>query len=551
MAAPKIIVADNVYIPKSIVDMDEIRRGYEKHLYHESKCARCDNAPLKFNDICATCPGHIGFFKTWKSEVIDEKRYIGLPKGNFDMIKRYTGVDLNDPDVEFTDLRSDVRAKHPLNFTPFKLFTGKEVINGAKMADQLSAVKQWNKVRNGLLLSVPRSGKTVMGVRLICVVKRRVLFFAHEGELLKQGLRTLRDFTDLRAPEAKIGKKLAGIIQNDDDWKEGWDTVFVTYQKLISALGNKRIRKYVLKQFGFLIVDEVHRGNADAYISILRRMDMRFNLGLTATDKRKDGKQFLIRQVIGKIVAKTDAEGLVPKVYVHDTNLTPDKVWTGQTAYTKYCSWQAEHKERNRMLIKQVFRDLRENKKNCIVIPVLRVAQAQLLVKLINKQAIYNNETKGEKWSEKLAITYIGASDKKKVMAAAREGTKTRVTIAIRQKIQDGIDVIPWTHEYLTFPVNNATNFYQMTQRICTPAEGKPDPVLRIYMDNFGLSIGCFAATWFNGVIALKYRIPPEEYEKAKLMLEKKEKSNAYSSAPKSKGRTKADGPSLRSMWSG
>jgi len=354
----KIILADNVYIPKDQVDMDKIRAGYERHVYNEKVCKKCDNLDDRFNDICSTCPAHQGFYVTWKKETINNKRYIGLPKGDLGRIERYTGIDLYDPKLKVDDRRAKVKARHPLTFTK-KLYTGKEIINGVKTCNQIRAVKTFWEYKYGIIKSVPRSGKTVMAARLICAFKRRTLFIANERELLKQGLRTMRAFTNVRELEAKHKTKLVGIIQKESDWDENWDTVFCTYQKLISAKGRKILRKYIHKKFGSLCVDEVHRANAHAYAECLNFIDTEFAWALTATDKRKDQLQFLVRQIIGPVVVKTEAEGLVPNVHVHYTGFAPKNEWSGMTAYTNANTWLAGHKERNKILVRQIFRDLR------------------------------------------------------------------------------------------------------------------------------------------------------------------------------------------------
>jgi intein/homing endonuclease len=960
---PKVIVADKVYIPRSMVDMDRIRLGYERHVYKEATCSKCSNKPDRFNDICASCPAYKGFFRTWKAEIIKEKKYVGLPKGDYKLIRKLTGIDITKPE-SIIDKRSDVKALNPLTFTK-KLYKGTEVIGGVKMANQRDAVKQFWKHKYGLLLSKPRTGKcltadaliptangfkyinnivkqnknirvatwkgtkrtkglyakksatirvtssngytvegspehkllvltanirfvwrrldkikvgdtlilkkgspiwsshdkvskiqaeflgyiiangnmvdysrpggfisistqneviagrlsliarklrfplrlddagdtpayvttgkymrqsliatglldkkvdgktipkqvlasskevlttflsayfscdsyipdkgeielcsaslqlihelqtvllaygiitrfmektswarnsetpikkqyyhlfiggtsrklflatfkirkkyvdnntysdakylvdqlplvrhalcdfkehnserasfevgkkvirlrlptvvrgknrmtrdslrqvlklmrplrsfdtklfknldkiatrddlfydtitdikvskiakpvfdisvpdalsyiangtishnTVMATRLICAFKRRTLFLVHEKELAKQALRTVRSFTNVKELEAQTGRKIVGILQKPSDWNENWDIMFSTYQKFITTAGRKLVRKHIHGKFGLLIVDEVHRANANAFSNLINFIDTRYGMGLTATNKRKDQLEFIVEQLIGPTVVETEAEGLVPTVKVHYTGFAPKQEWRGMTAYVNACSWLATHKARNILLINQIFRDLRDNPKNCIVVPVMRVEHAKYLVKLINKQGQYNNEHKKEKWSKNLAIAYIGASDKTKVMQAAREGTKTRVTIAIRTKVQEGIDVIPWNIEYLQFPINNETNFYQMTQRICTAAEDKPPPLLRIFVDDFGLSLGCFKSTWFGSVLKLKYKVTQEEFEKAKEIINMPSKSAR-------KGNTGYGGPheSIKANW--
>jgi superfamily II DNA or RNA helicase len=504
---PKIILADRIYIPKKLVDMRLIKKGYERHLYNEKKCMRCENKPDRFNDICAVCPGHLGFFKTWKKDNIKGTDYIGLPIGNRKLVYKYTGISFNDANVY--DIRANVKAKHPLTFVK-KLRDGTEKINGIRTANQKAIVKDFWKFKNGMIKAKPRTGKTVAATYLITKFKRRTLFITHEKELLKQALRTIRGFTDVRELEKKYNRKLVGIIQKPSDWNEEWDIVLCTYQKFIhKKTGIATIKKHVREKFGLIVVDEAHRGNAEAYVKFLTVMDMKYRLMLTATDKRKDGKDFLVDQFLGPVVVEDDTPAMVPNVKIHYTGITPKYEWRGMTAFVKAISWLAEHEERNKRLVKQVFKDLRENDKHCIVIPVNRVNQAIQVAQMINDQAEYNNKNKGEDWSRELALPLYDKCNPSRtyVMKAARTATETRVIVSIVKMVREGTDVEAWTHLYLQFPMSNEANFFQMTQRICTPYEGKPEPVLRIYVDNIGLSYGCFAGTWGHGIMKYKYKI--------------------------------------------
>ena len=524
----KIIVADQVYIPKADVKLSTVKKHYERHLYTESVCKKCDNKPDRFNDICATCPAYNGFYKTWRAETIKGRDYIGVPKGNWRQIKENLGIDLHEEEID--DRRSDVKAKHPLTFTK-KLYNGTEIINGVQQANQVGVIRQFWKFKNGLILARPRTGKTVIAVRLICLFKRRTIVIAHERELLRQFIRTVRQFTDIKDVEKSTGRKLVGIIQKESDWDENWDVVLCTYQKFIrNETGLKRLNKHVRKKFGLFIIDEIHRANALTYSKLVTRIDCKYNFGLTATVDRKDNAQFLVEQSMGDVVASVDNRAMNPEVKLHYTKLLPKYEWKGRSGYTKHCMWTSEHKERNILIVRQIFKDLRENPNHCIVIPVLFVAHAKLLVRMINKQARINNEKRDEKWSHELARELLGspgqsAREQDATLKAARAGTDTRVIVATRKKVAEGTDVMRWTHMYMQFPVNNAPQFYQMTQRICTAYEGKPKPILRMWVDGFGLSLGCFAATWANGVIKQKYDVSEATRKQAYLLINLKKDS--------------------------
>jgi superfamily II DNA or RNA helicase len=365
-----------------------------------------------------------------------------------------------------------------------------------------------------------------MGTALSLGLGKKTLIIAHEKELLKQFYKTLAKFTNMPALEAKAGHPVAGIIKDPKDLplikKYDWDIVLITYQAFIRpGTGTRRVKRYLAGKFGLILIDESHLGNALAYSKFLSNLDSKFAVGLSATPERKDGLERIMEEVLGPVVARTDTIGLLPQVQVHDTKMGPEKDWTGVYAHSKAATWLARNKERNKMLARQVFADLRENPNHCIIIPCLRTYQINALVKLINTHAKICNEKRGENWSELLAVPYHGKSERDKTLERIRKGTRTRVIVAERKMCGLGLDIPKLTHMYLQFPMSNGPNFYQLTQRICTPMPGgnKPQPVLRIYVDNIGISRGCFRATWWNGVVARKHHVDPVNIKKAQIII--------------------------------
>lgn len=270
-----------------------------------------------------------------------------------------------------------------------------------------------------------------------------------------------------------------------------------------------------------ILVHNCHLTAANGYTRFITKLNMKYKIGLTATPTRKDKKEFLLQWTIGPVVVKGKANSLKPTVEINYTNFKPKGAFRGRAAYTYANQWLGQNKDRKKAIVKQIFADLRADPKHSIMIPVLFVNQARNLADLINKQALFNNQNKGEKWPENMAVAYY--DDKKKqqsaLLDAARANKETRVLIGIRKMFKVGIDVPAWTHMYLTFPMNNQEDFFQMTQRICTPYEGKPKPVLRMYVDPIPLSEGCFIATYHH-IQHYKYVISKESSAAVKKIFE-------------------------------
>lgn len=507
-----ILVADRIYIPVRKVAPQKVRRAFERRLFNDKKCKSCQvyqDGDRYLHDICGPCPAHKGFYRTWAPVRLHGKDYVAVPAGNPEFVSR--ALDIKFENV--VDLRSDVPARFPLTFT--KSLHDGSVVDGVATVDQKKVLRDFTRYCRGMILARPRSGKTVMAVRLLCYLKRRIVIIAHEEELLKQFYRTLVKFTNLNALEKQHGRTIAGIVFSPADLKrahaEKWDIVLTTYQRFIrEETGIAQLNKYIRGCFGAAIVDEAHRGNASSYAAVLNKIDSKFKIALTATRERKDRLEFIMDQILGPVRAEANSIGMTPIVTVHETNFTMDYEPKGMTAYNKITRAMAEDGPRNSFIVKAIFEDLRANPKHCIVVPVLFVEHAHRLTALINRYGQYLKDTTGEQWDINLAMAYHRGVNKDAVLRAAREGKSTRVIIGIRSKVTEGIDVLPWTHMILQFPMNNFANFYQLTNRILTPYAGKPQPRLRIIVDRVGLSLGCLNATWYNGVVKYKYWFDPK-----------------------------------------
>lgn len=153
-----------------------------------------------------------------------------------------------------------------------------------RLLEQIELSRQQGYHRN-LLVSATGTGKTVMAAvdyqRLRSRLSRaRLLFVAHREEILDQSRRTfahaLRD--------ASFGDMWVGGRR-----PQMFDHVFASIQSL-TASGLEKIPR---DHFDVVIVDEFHHAAAVTYDALLRHLQPRELLGLTATPERSDGLSVL------------------------------------------------------------------------------------------------------------------------------------------------------------------------------------------------------------------------------------------------------------------
>lgn len=511
---PKIIVSNRVYIPCELVDEKLLIEHYDHYIYMEKTCAKCPVVKAKkqrpaiiripksdgtFKEMnCLSCDwgGFTGHFQSYSKVNIKGHPYWTVPSGNLRAVRKNLGISFKGA----LDIRFNKSTRYPLTFTK-KLFTGKEKRkDGSATPNQIKVIETFlaAKGQTGVIKAAPRAGKTVLATYLTCELGKPTIIMAHEKLLLDQFYNTFIEFTDIRRQEKRAGKKLLVIAKTQKDLDLDVPYLLVNYQKFITDLGIKRVVKHLSKRYSVIIVDEIHRSSSDKYNALLNRLDPRHRIGLTATDNRKDGKYILTIETLGRVVAEDKTPAMQPIVYVKKTDFKPPRQWRGKMAYGNATRWLAKHKERNIDIIKQVFTDLRKNDLHSIVIPVPGVNHAKKLTRMINKQAAYNNINKGEKWSKELAVMlWAGVKDKEAVLDKARHG-KCRVVVAITKFVRDGINVPRWTHIYVSCPGSNTENAYQMTQRVCTYYDGKPQPIIRLWLDPIDILRNCCKNTYLD-----------------------------------------------------
>jgi superfamily II DNA or RNA helicase/HKD family nuclease len=130
--------------------------------------------------------------------------------------------------------------------------------------------------RRALVIAATGLGKTFLAA-FDSLGFRRVMFVAHREELLTQAAEAFRAIR----PGDSVGWVVAGRREIDRD------LVFASVQSLRLLLDAEPA---ALEGFDYVVVDEFHHAAALTYLEVLRRIEPRFLLGLTATPYRGDNR---------------------------------------------------------------------------------------------------------------------------------------------------------------------------------------------------------------------------------------------------------------------
>lgn len=201
---------------------------------------------------------------------------------------------------------------------------------GTLREQQLEPVNNFIKAatdptRRGGIISVPCGfGKTIMSVYIACHFKRKTMFVSHKDFLNQQFLQTVKTFV----PNAKIGIiKQSKVDVDDKDF-------------VIASLQSLAMRDYdmqIFKQFGLVIIDEVHHLGAEVFCRAFMKLNVPIILGLSATLNRKDGMRKVFEHYIGKSVYKfakketTSVNVEIHKYFDPDISYSePRLLWNGK-----------------------------------------------------------------------------------------------------------------------------------------------------------------------------------------------------------------------------
>ena len=253
-----------------------------------------------------------------------------------------------------------------------------------------------------------------------------------------------------------------------------------------------------------ILVHNCHKANSNTFARIVSRWPSKIKAGVTATEKRKDQREFLIKEIVGPVVARVDIPQLQARVILHDMDyVKPKSAYKGPAGFVYATKFLSKHEKRNDTILEFVLKDIAKG--HCIIIPTHFREHVSFLVAAINELA-----------GHKIAEEFVGGSGKKN--KEHREGVleraksrKTRVVVGIRSLLQLGLNVPAWSALYYIMPMSNEPNWKQESSRILTPDDSglKRTPIIRMFVDkHMGLSLGCWSNTYKQ---SLKFKHVPTE----------------------------------------
>ena len=277
-------------------------------------------------------------------------------------------------------------------------------------------------------------GKTVIAINIACRLKLKTLFISHKDFLNVQFAERVKMFS----PDSSVG-----IIKQNKIKVEDKDFV-------VGSLQSIAMRDYdtdIFKDFGLVIIDEVHHCSAEVFSKALIKTCSPFVLGLSATLNRKDGLRKVFEWFIGipviKPINNTD-DNDIDVIYYHfnANNLEYNKIETmfnGKISAVKMLGNVVAYKPRILFIVNAIVENMNKDRQ-LLVLSERKLLLAEIYKLLSNLEGF--NYTMGY---------YIGGMSQTKLNVSA----KANIILATTHMSSEGLDIPTLNSLILVSPMSD------------------------------------------------------------------------------------------------
>jgi superfamily II DNA or RNA helicase len=289
--------------------------------------------------------------------------------------------------------------------------------------------------------------------------------------------------SETQKPLTNAKKRQVGFAKTLEDF-EKYDVCLVTVQTFHNARGQKLLKK-IRDMFTVLICDEVHMSAANKYASAVSKLNTRYRIGLSGTPARKDNRYIITESLFGPILFEAKVERLRPKISLVRTDYK--KSYKGRVLWTTMVKSLETDPARLKLMAKWAIKDAKAG--HMVLIPLSQVVPIKALTLAINRMA-----------GKKMAHAFWGGLKKdvrKKLIQDART-YKARILVGNAKLVSVGTNIPRASMLYEGFLSSNKENCEQRISRVLTPYEDKPQPGVRIFLDDFDVRRNCLRNEWFQ-----------------------------------------------------
>ena len=453
-------------LPKPVVDA--LRAGFT---YDNPEAKKLEAMGRRYHGQPAT-------YELWRNEQVSDRVWeFTLPRGGMDKLR--DALNENGLEYEVIDKRSAgdearIGAKYedPWGLQAGNIFPEHKKVLWSHQRGIVEAIRQYEQA---LVRAPTGSGKTTAVLAAIAELQVPALVIMWDTGLLKQWRERIEE--ELGIPPAQ-----QGLIQGSVCRLRG---ITLAMQQTFNKWDDRKWEK-IRGVFGLVACDEVQRYAATTFTKQIDRLDCKYRIGVSADERRKDRKQFIIYDMFGRVRHEVPKKELIDKRIIHEV-----EVYVVPTQFT--AAWyvdkrddkQIEAQDFNRLL-DEMEGDEKRNKlathliSECVGagLPSLafthRVDHAMIIDRMVTARGIKSGlALGGPEWSDQFDAT----------IAALRDGTYD-VGVGTFGKLGVGHDIPTVAAGVTVTPVHNNKPFMgQVKGRICRTTAGKQNARLIVLWD--------------------------------------------------------------------
>tara|TARA_B100000902_G_scaffold395060_1_gene452783 strand:+ start:27451 stop:29022 length:1572 start_codon:yes stop_codon:yes gene_type:complete len=240
----------------------------------------------------------------------------------------------------------------------------KTVMDSYLKAIKFGSKEEENSEGSALIELYAGAGKTVLGLKIIQVLRKKTIIFVHKTFLKNQWIERIKQYL----PDAKIGIIQGQIIDIEDK-----DIVIA----MIQSISMKSYPDSLFDDFGFCCFDECHHISSETFSNCLRKCTTLYSLGLSATMNRKDGLTHVFKMYLGdicnKLKKKAEEDNVLVKAidYVVLDDEDYNEVvrdYRGNVKHTTMLSRVSNFNYRTDFIINVIENELKINKEQHIIL---------------------------------------------------------------------------------------------------------------------------------------------------------------------------------------
>lgn len=296
---------------------------------------------------------------------------------------------------------------------------------------------------NGIIISPPGSGKTIISLELITNLKLPTLILVNRNQLLSQWIERTEEF--LGIPKIQIG------VIGGSKKKTGKEITIATLQ----SLGRYKNLAEIYDAFGVIIIDECHHIPAKTYRELIFSFKSKYLFGLTATHERKHGTEQITEFMIGPIIVEMKERD--------NANERAFEVTTCSTKMVIPFRYKTDHYE---ILAKVISFDSARNELISKVILKEIKAKRKILVLTERKEHIEELNLYLRKEIETIAISGDDGVHSRKIKFDQIKTGNFQVLLATGQLLGEGFDIHNIDTIVLAFPFSFEGKLIQYIGRL-------------------------------------------------------------------------------------